>query len=226
MTENTAKRSLRESLSALVDNQATELELHRILKESEGNAEIRSVWARYQLASAAMRGDTPGGDYVDLSDRIRSAINAEQPHDMAADQLEGEMSAAARPQRWWQQAGRFAIAASVAGAVIIGVQQSSQLLAGGQPGGAEVAAAGPTQDQIPALNPALSVRSVSTDAGQNRASAPPMVIFVPKQRDQAVPVEAVQKRLNHLMLEHAEHAAQNSGRGMLPFARIPRMEEE
>ncbi|TQV84046.1 mucA [Exilibacterium tricleocarpae] len=219
MTENTAKRSLRESLSALVDDQATELELHRILKESESNAEVRTVWARYQLASDALRGVTPNSEYVDLSDRIRAAIDAEDNHDLIPEQLPRGAAEAVPERRWWRQAGRFAIAASVAGAVFIGAQQSA-FLSGDLPGDAEIAGNGSTQDQIPELNP--SVRSVSTDGEQR----PAKMLFVPKRVDQTVPLEAVQKRLNYLMLEHAEHAAQNSGRGMLPFARIPRMEDE
>ena len=224
MTENTAGQSLRESLSALVDNQTTELELHRILKESENNAEVRAVWTRYQLASAALRGATPAGEYVDLSDRIRAAIADENEHSLAPAQTsEADVP---KNRRWWQQAGRFAIAASVAGAVVIGAQQSGLLTGGAGAGGEtpEIVSNGSTQDQIPALNP--SARIVSTDGGQSRVDSTPKLYFVPKRVDQTVPVEEVQKRLNYLMLEHAEHAAQNSGRGMLPFARIPRMEEE
>lgn len=223
MTENTAKHTLRESLSALVDNQATELELHRILKESESNPEIRQTWASYQLASAALKGKTPATEYVDLSSKIRDAIEQE-PSLSADEQEQASPKVQTGKTGLWGSVGRFAIAASVAGAVVLGAQQTL-LIAGGSEDGSSVVADVSQDDNTTLVNP-LQTRTVSTDSAPMRPSQGQPVLFVPKGSEQRVSPEEIQKRLNHLMLEHAEHAAQNSGRGMMPFARIPRVNEE
>lgn len=231
MAENTVNPSTLESLSALVDNEASELELHRLLKQSEGSAETRETWARYQMASAAMRGDVSSGAYVDLSASIRAAINEEPAHN-----VNDESPAQTKPQsRWWQAAGRFAIAASVAGAVVLGAQQYQAQL--GATPGAEVAEAPSASQSVPLpagfTAPSFNTRTVSShDRYQPNAgiSESRRVIIVPRQGEKSLPDAAskreIQNHLNQLMLEHAEHAALNSGRGMLPFARVARMEEE
>ncbi|MEJ2419633.1 MAG: sigma-E factor negative regulatory protein [Exilibacterium sp.] len=224
MTENAAKHVLRESLSALVDDQASELELHRILKESESSSEIRATWARYQLVSAALKGETPSGEYVDLSSRISDAIAGESP--LHQVDREGVAGAAHQGKKWWGSVGRFAIAASVAGAVVMVAQQIN--VSGGGGLEAEVAGGEAVQaDHTPAVQTPLHARTVSTqDDGPVRPAQGQTVNFVPRTPEQRIPNEIIQRRLNQLMLEHAEHAAQNSGRGMLPFARIPRVDEE
>ena len=48
---------LRESLSALMDDEADDLELGRVLRAMEaGDDEVRETWSRYQLVSAVMSG--------------------------------------------------------------------------------------------------------------------------------------------------------------------------
>jgi len=232
MAENTVNQSTLESLSALVDNEASELELHRLLKQSESSAEVRETWARYQMASAAMRGDVASGSYVDLSAAISAAISEEPAH---AVNDESPIQAKAQ-RRWWQAAGRFAVAASVAGAVVLGAQQyQAQLLGGARD--AEVAEASTASQSVPLpagfTAPSFNTRTVSSH--DRYAPNPGMaesrkVLIVPRQGENSLPDAAskreIQNHLNQLMLEHAEHAALNSGRGMLPFARVARMEEE
>ena len=47
-----SREALHESLSAVMDNEADELELRRVL--AGDNPELRATWSRYQLARAAM----------------------------------------------------------------------------------------------------------------------------------------------------------------------------
>ena len=47
-----SREALHESLSALLDDETTELELQRILADRDGG--LRSTWSRYQVARAAM----------------------------------------------------------------------------------------------------------------------------------------------------------------------------
>ena len=49
-----SREALQESLSAVMDNEADELELRRVLAAAGDDAELRSTWSRYQIARAVM----------------------------------------------------------------------------------------------------------------------------------------------------------------------------
>ncbi|WP_423790370.1 RseA family anti-sigma factor, partial [Listeria monocytogenes] len=51
-----SREALQESLSAVMDNEADELELRRVLGASN-DAEMRATWSRYQVARAVMHKD-------------------------------------------------------------------------------------------------------------------------------------------------------------------------
>lgn len=115
-----SKKRLTESVSALVDGEVSELELHRILKElelettnqSEHNDQgIAGKWSRYNLISQAMV-NTPLGS-KDISKSITGAIAQEKTH--KTNFLQDILQA--------KSVGRFAVAASVAVMAIVGVQQ-------------------------------------------------------------------------------------------------------
>lgn len=106
--------NLRESLSALMDNEGDELELRRVLKsldESPGDAD---VWRRYHLARSLMARDRDVDVTADLSAGIMARIEAE-PRPRVADEP------AAR-RGGLSFAGSAAVAATVSLMVITGVQ--------------------------------------------------------------------------------------------------------
>ena len=49
-----SREALQESLSAVMDNEADELELRRVLAAAGDDAELRGTWSRYQIARAVM----------------------------------------------------------------------------------------------------------------------------------------------------------------------------
>lgn len=49
-----SREALQETLSAVIDNEADELELRRVLAACGEDAELRSTWSRYQLARSVM----------------------------------------------------------------------------------------------------------------------------------------------------------------------------
>ena len=55
VSTQTNAESIRESLSAVMDDAAQPLELQRVLKASQDDEQVRLQWARYQLASAALK---------------------------------------------------------------------------------------------------------------------------------------------------------------------------
>lgn len=105
-----SREVLGESLSAVMDGEADELELRRVLAAAGEDPEVRARWARYQLARSVMHRQTvkPG---LDLAAGVSAAIAADE-------------APAAVPQvkRGWTQVGRLAVAASVALAVLAGVR--------------------------------------------------------------------------------------------------------
>ena len=114
-----------EQLSALMDGDLSDVE---VLNELGTDPALQGTWARYHLIGDAMRGDLPVNLQLDLSDSIMLALEDEptilapKPVQPTAPQVQ---TAKVLPllRRVSQQVGQYAIAASVAAAVIFGVQQ-------------------------------------------------------------------------------------------------------
>lgn len=241
MTEQTQPPVLAESLSALMDNQASELELQRLLKALDSDSELKSTWSRYQIASAGLKGDIPVLASSDFASRVSAAIAAEETYsapaisDVAEQTSVAGSNVVAMPLRWWQQAGRVAVAASVAGAVILGVQQYQTLganpadMAAGTMAAAPAPAVETKAANLPSgINaPALSARTVAVQSGyESRPQESRRVMFVPRQQVAPVYNEDVSSYVNQLIQEHTDNASLNSGQGMLPYTRVILVEED
>ena len=113
---------LGESLSALMDNEANELEIERVLSQANDNGELRATWTRYNLVRQSLQGHELPQPGWDISERVRSALG---------DTRQGA-TGGGRRQRWLRPLTSLAVAASVAATVVIGGQQLTQL--GGDPG--------------------------------------------------------------------------------------------
>lgn len=224
---------IRESLSALLDGEASEMELHRILKSVETDDGVRHTWQRYQMVSAVVRGQQEAArPAVDLSGAIMAAIDNEPAHSQ-----NGRKTV-------WESLSKVGVAASVAAAVVfsaqfIGVQtadntasSAATALAAGsvsetveQPSGmvnTAPAAHLPAGLHAPALNArVVSVGSAPAQPVQQRYT-PVMVEATPARGNvNGVPSPEVQAYLQRVMEIHTGHAALNSSRGMLPYARVP-----
>ena len=263
MTEK-ADKSLKESLSALVDGETGELELRRILKQSEldndsvGNHSadkyspdkhsVRRVWRRYQLMGAAMRGELRGvlkeGSNVDLSTRIFEAIEKEDAHEVITTNpgieqpsgsagLAGEQAVHVRP--WYVGAGQTAVAAMVAFAVLIGVNQFAVSPAGVSAG--DQFANSEIQDSYPASPaaivpegyrvPSLNAMTVSSTPGERLR--PQSFVSTPALVNGSHPVRVVadqemQEQLQRMLFLHAEKASEEAGLRVVPFSRISRQD--
>lgn len=97
--------ALRESLSALMDGEANEMDLTRVLKAVETDPEARELWRRMQQARTVLRRE-PNQEYtVDVSAAVQSALrNQRRSHPLVG----------------------LAVAASVTLAVVFGGQQMQQ----------------------------------------------------------------------------------------------------
>ena len=238
MTEQTQSPVLAESLSALMDNEASELELQRLLKTLDADSELKSTWSRYQIGSAGLKGKLPVMAPTDFAARVSAAIDLEEAHvqpvvDVAKSNQQEIKSNVVTLPRWWQQIGRVAIAASVTGVVVLGAQQFQS----GSPAAVDIAsntpvAAAATENKVANLPsginaPALSARTVAVQSGyESRPQENRRVMFVPRQEAAPVYNEDVSTYVNQLIQEHSDNASLNSAQGMLPYTRVILVEEE
>ncbi len=200
-----SREALHESLSAVMDNEADELELRRVLA-AEGDSEMRSTWSRYQIARAAMHKELIE-PRLDIASAVSAAI-ADEPTPSVA---------VAKPQRSaWGNLGRLAVAASVTVAVLAGVRLYNQSEVAGpqiaqQP--AQPSIAVPQTNQGPAVLAGYSQESGAVEA-QAAAGA-------------QSPTEGWhEKRLPDYVRQHAQQAAFGGGsEGALPYARAASMED-
>ncbi len=137
MSDQTGSKT-RECISAMVDNEASELELFRTSKELSEDDELKRTWHRYHLISLAMRRQT-AVTTVDLSEQIARAValepemsadidpdisdsisssSAHKALDASPDQLHSKNTVASNGLF-----RKFAVAASVAVVAVFGVQQ-------------------------------------------------------------------------------------------------------
>jgi len=103
----------KETLSALLDNEADDLELRRFLKSSEQDPSLLETWERYSLVQSVLH-ESAQPVSSRLSERIAAQIEQEAP-------LTAILSAAA-PISWKENLSKIAIAASVAAVFLVAVQ--------------------------------------------------------------------------------------------------------
>ena len=231
MSEQNRPQVLAESISALMDNQASELELQRILKASEQDAEVRATWSRYQVASAVLRGDQTSFVMSDFAARVSAAIDKE---DVLSTQAPSSVTQSQpAKQGLWYQLGRVALVASVAGGMIVGVNQLNVTNSSVNQIASNTVVA-PVQAPIDAVSlpsginsPALNTRTVAVQTGyESRPQENRHVNFQPRQPNGAVSDDEVSRYVNQMIKAHSDNAAMNSGQGVLPYARVIIIDEE
>lgn len=195
-----SNESLRESLSALMDNEADELEVRRVLKASEGDSSLRSDWARYQAARALMHKE-PWQNSIDLSAGIAAAI--------ANDPVPTPVVEKVSPV--WQSVGRLAVAASVTVAVLVGVNMFQQDHNPGTPGMVADQAAPVALPNAPESQPGAVLAGYS-QAGEVMEDA------------QKAPSKWQEQRIGDYLREHAGQSGAQVTPQLLPSARAASLE--
>ena len=192
-----SREALQESLSAVMDNEADELELRRVLNAFD-DVETRETWARYQIARAVMHKDLllPR---LDIAAAVSAAL--------------AEEAVPAKASRGpWRSLGRLAVAASVTVAVLAGVRLYNQ---------DEIAGVELAQQSTQQGLAAPQVRGPAVLAGYSESSdaTGPMANGVlqgqPGWHDQ---------RLPGYLRQHAQQAALKGTESALPYARAASLE--
>jgi sigma-E factor negative regulatory protein RseA len=117
----------KETLSAMLDNEADELEVRRLLKSVGENPEIAEAWQRMSLVQALLHDDNvkiPANSTpcdTGFSDAVARAI---------ADEALTPVASAGKSIQWRQPLAKLGIAASVAAAFFLGMQSAVNQPAG------------------------------------------------------------------------------------------------
>lgn len=214
MTE-TQNPALNESISALVDGETNDLDLQRVLKSLENSDDARRRWSRYHAVSAIMKGESVAPD-IDLSLSVREAVAKE---DIVAHPQRAVSSA-----KWRGVVGKTAVAASVAVAMVMGLQYYSPTDVTPQVADVSNDNAAPVSGAVVPRGfelPPITAQTVSTGSQQNsqapRTTEPSLTII---DGSKIISSEEFQRQINRLMFLHAERVSTSGGMGAIPFARV------
>jgi sigma-E factor negative regulatory protein RseA len=186
----------RESLSALIDGEASEIEVHRLVREFRSDESLTSSWAMYQHIGSTLRtnsGSVSIEHHQRLFTRITDAIESEDSHSR-------EIQKSASPRT--VIAGSLALAASMVIAIFIGIQQPSESLpladAGAQTSSMETV----SSNQSPVLD-------VQTVANQSDVQ--------PRTPELVELDEEKQRRLRAYLNQHDQMSRMNPGKQFVNY---------
>ena len=190
---------LREMVSALVDGEASDFEIRRLLDSLE-DPEVRGLVERHYTVRAVMRREASALCPPELTAAVLAALHDEAP-----------LAASGAVARWRTWAGGAAVAASVCLVTVLGTRMLAD--AGSPAGfaGNAVAASGMALGSLgaPAMVPMLA-----------RGGAMPVGLGSPLPPAGSGADRAAELRLRMFMLDHAQNASFNGPQGMIPFVRV------
>ena len=167
---------LKESLSAVIDGEADEFELRRVLDEMNRDEVLAASWERYHTIGAVLRGEGINAPVtiqgVAMRERIWAELQAEPDESEPGGENElaavaGEPAAVSPGRRRWAP---VAVAATVAMAVVVGYLGYSTLDQAA-PAATVAVAEQPVSAQQQSLYEAVALSSEVTDSDQDRTEA-------------------------------------------------------
>jgi len=209
---------LGESISASVDGEVNDLDLNRLLRDAS-DERVRESWRNYHLIGASLRGELDENSSMDISASVFAALENEAPLQPVKER--------SQIKSMLNGFGKTAIAASVALAVLVGVQYTPSVQDAGEPLTAEVeplpevqnAEVVPAGFQAPRVNARVVSTNPNSQGSVNNYSKAPFVVPESQAARSASDPE-LQAYLNRLLLIHAEQSSKASVIGVLPYARV------
>jgi sigma-E factor negative regulatory protein RseA len=187
---------IREQLSALADDELTELERPLLLGRMQRDRTLRECLGRYQLIGEIMRGAGASAG-MGIAQRVQDAladdapVMASEPAAQSQDKSRSvQASEHSAQDHWWKPMAGLAVAASVALVAVLAVtnEQSNDA-------GASVAA-------VTATVPKAMLASSNDESRWDRIEP------------------QVEKRLAGFLVNHSEYAASRGVQGVMPYARV------
>ncbi|MCS5582395.1 MAG: RseA family anti-sigma factor [Pseudomonadales bacterium] len=195
MTKSTLDTK-RESLSALIDGEASEIEVHRLVREFRSDESLTSSWAMYQHIGSTLRTDSGSVSiehHQQLFTRIIEAIESEDSHSR-------EIQKSASPRT--VIAGSLALAASMVIAIFIGIQQPSESLPLAD-AGAQTSSMGTVSSN---QSPVLDVQTVATQSDVQPRT--PELVELDEEK---------QRRLRAYLNQHDQMSRMNPGKQFVNY---------
>jgi len=189
---------LKESISALMDDEVNELELQRILSHSD-HQELSRTWQCYHRVRDVLRHDTENVLEIDVRQAVSQWIEQGESAQTAADSQKEQLSASETLPIAQRVGGFLAIAASVAFAFFFVLQNG--VTNGSGEGTSLFVGLDTTQEE-----------STLVKASTGSMSHEPRVII-------EFSAEHAQ-RLNAYLLRHSEHAVLGAPSSVMPLARV------
>ena len=194
---------INESISALMDDEANEMELERLLRQS-GQPEVREVWQRYHLTRFPLHGTARG---LDVSAAVMAAIEVESNDTEPTPQHP-------RLRKLRLPPAIFSVAASMLAAVLVGglwysleneTAGTATRVAGQVTTVAEVDARQGLATYVSSPAPILQPVSLPRRFNYNRLA---------------------DQQLQRYLKSHTDEAALNTPQGMMPYARVTALRVE
>ena len=191
----------RESLSSLIDGEASEIELHRLVRDFRSDESLTFSWAAYQHIGLTLRagsGSVSIEHHQQLFTRITDAIESEDSHSR-------EVQKASSPRT--VIAGGLALAASLVVAIFVGIQPplESQPLADTGPQTAYTGTVSSNQ------SPALDVQEVATTREAHRRT--PELVELDEEK---------QRLLRAYLNQHDQMSRMNQGKQFVKYKETPK----
>jgi len=194
----TVADAIKESMSAVIDGEGSDLDIARVLKAVEENPEARVHWQRIQQARGLLRTGQLERN-IDVSHAVRESLKS-QPR-----------------RRQLGPLGSLAVAASVTFAMVLGGQtllgqsplgSAANPIATAVPGGVvPIPGAAPVQARFGAPKPADLSRAPITKAADSGSSA--------------IYDQLARERFERYAQTHARSTANLQPNVVVPFARVP-----
>ena len=191
----------RESLSSLIDGEASEIEVHRLVRDFRSDESLSSSWAVYQHIGSTLRGGSGSVSikhHHQLFTRITDAIESEDSHSR-------EVQKVASPRI--VIAASLALAASMVVAIFVGIQPPPESEPLADAGTRTFSTGIVSSDQSPALD---FQTAASPSEVQQRT---PELVELDEEK---------QRRLRAYLNQHDQMSRMNPGKQFVKYKETPR----
>ncbi len=195
------KDEIREQISALVDDELTDLERPLLLGRLQRDADLRACMGRYQLIGDVIHGGVTQATGLGIAGRVQDALADDHKEQDSSSTIQ-DVTTVDRQEAgrsFWKPAVGFAIAASVALVAVLSIQNLQQTT--------------PDTPQV-ATTETLTAPIVQVSTRQDSSQ---------DQWDRIAP--QVDKRLSGYLVNHSEFAASHGMQGLTPYVRIVGFED-
>lgn len=194
----------KESLSALLDGEAEELEIRRLLNAGEQSDEIHAHWQRYQIIGEVLRQKGHLDVTLDLRTGINQALDGKPMDDLKP--IAHTPPKSPNNPNWIAWLALSSSAAAITLAVFMGINFMSS-------------SATDTPKVLALQESNLTQANVSTVSQVQPEPMQPNSTVAKQQAYSQQQIQAAQQRLNTYLRQHIEDNAMHSATGIAPLAR-------